>query len=178
MTASHWLRRAVSDGIPRRAAVVALVVGPILTVINQFEALTGAQPLVWWKVALTFVVPYVVATVGALGAKSAAAEPAAACQPQAPRLVSTRESGDGDGPVKARVHVTLKPGVLDPQGKAIHNALGTLGFDSVTGVRQGKFLEIELTESDPERARQDLEAMCEKLLANTVIENYRVELDV
>ena len=178
MTASHWLRRAVSDGIPRRAAIVALVVGPILTIINQFEALTGAQPLVWWKVALTFVVPYVVATVGALGAKSADPGPAAACQPQAPGLVSTRESGDGDGPVKARVHVTLKPGVLDPQGKAIHNALGTLGFDSVTGVRQGKFLEIELTESDPERARQDLEAMCEKLLANTVIENYRVELDV
>ncbi|MDJ0946690.1 MAG: phosphoribosylformylglycinamidine synthase subunit PurS [Kiloniellales bacterium] len=79
--------------------------------------------------------------------------------------------------MKARVHVTLKAGVLDPQGKAIHNALGTLGFDSVTGVRQGKFLEIELTESDPERARREVEAMCEKLLANTVIENYSVELD-
>ncbi len=80
--------------------------------------------------------------------------------------------------MKARVHVTLKAGVLDPQGKAIHTALGTLGFRSVTGVRQGKFLEIELTESDPERARREVEAMCEKLLANTVIENYSVELDV
>ena len=178
MSVGSWIRRAVSDGIPRRAAIVALVVGPVLTAINQFEALAGAQPLVWWKVALTFVVPYVVATLGALGAKSAVSGPAASCQSQGPGLVSTRESGDGDCPVKARVHVTLKPGVLDPQGKAIHNALGTLGFDSVTGVRQGKFLEIELTESDPERARQELEAMCEKLLANTVIENYRVELDV
>ncbi len=172
-----WIRRAFSDGIPRRAAIVALVVGPLLTAINQFEALTGAQPLVWWKVALTFVVPYVVATVGALGSKTGASDPAAACQSQGPGLVSTRESGDGDCPVKARVHVTLKTGVLDPQGKAIHNALGTLGFESVTGVRQGKFLEIELTESDPERARREVEAMCEKLLANTVIENYSVELD-
>lgn len=102
---------------------------------------------------------------------------AAACQPQAPGLVSTRESADGGYPVKARVHVTLKPGVLDPQGKAIHSALDTLGFGSVTGVRQGKFLEIELAESDPERARREVEAMCEELLANTVIENYSVELD-
>ncbi len=178
MATTTWLRRATSDGIPRRAAIVALVVGPVLTAINQFEALTGAQPLVWWKVALTFVVPYVVATVGALGAKSGASDPAAPCQSQAPGLVSTRESGDGDCPLKARVHVTLKAGVLDPQGKAIHTALGTLGFGSVTGVRQGKFLEIELTESDPERARREVEAMCEKLLANTVIENYSVELDV
>ena len=177
MAPMTWLRLATSNGIPRRAAMVALGVGPLLTAINQFEALTGAQPLVWWKVALTFLVPYVVATLGALGAKSATSGRAAACQSQAPGLVSTRESGDGDGPVKARVHVTLKAGVLDPQGKAIHNALGTLGFGSVTGVRQGKFLEIELTESDPERARREVEAMCEKLLANTVIENYSVELD-
>ncbi len=177
MALMTWLRLAVSGGIPRRAAIVALVVGPVLTAINQFEALTGAQALVWWKVILTFVVPYVFATIGALGAKSAAPDRAAACQSQGPGLVSTRESGDGESPVKARVHVTLKAGVLDPQGKAIHNALGTLGFDSVTGVRQGKFLEIELTESDPERARREVEAMCEKLLANTVIENYSVELD-
>ena len=102
---------------------------------------------------------------------------AAACQPQAPGLVSTCESADGGCPVKVRVHVTLKPGVLDPQGKAIHSALDTLGFGSVTGVRQGKFLEIELAENDPERARREVEAMCEKLLANTVIENYSVELD-
>ena len=177
MTPAVWLKRAVSDGIPKRAALVALVVGPILTAINQFEALFGDQALSWWKLALTFVVPYVVATVGALGAKPAAEAAPASCHDRGPRLVSGRVAADGESPVKARVHVTLKTGVLDPQGKAIHNALGSLGFDTVAGVRQGKVLEIELTESDPQRARQDLEAMCQKLLANTVIENYTVELD-
>ena len=80
-------------------------------------------------------------------------------------------------PVKARVHVTLKPGVLDPQGKAIHKALSGLGFAGVERVRQGKVIELELSESDPARARECLREMCEKLLANTVIENYAIELD-
>ena len=78
--------------------------------------------------------------------------------------------------MKARVHVTLKSGVLDPQGKAIAQALGRLGFSGVGGVRQGKFIEIELAESDADKARETVEAMCEKLLANTVIENYAIEL--
>jgi phosphoribosylformylglycinamidine synthase len=79
--------------------------------------------------------------------------------------------------VKACVHVTLKKGVLDPQGKAIHHALGTLGFDGVEDVRQGKVIEIELAETDAKKARAEVEQMCEKLLANTVIENYAVELE-
>ncbi|MBT6511490.1 MAG: phosphoribosylformylglycinamidine synthase subunit PurS [Rhodospirillaceae bacterium] len=78
--------------------------------------------------------------------------------------------------MKARVHITLKNGVLDPQGKAIHNALGTLGFDGVDGVRQGKVIDLELAETDEASAREKIEAMCQKLLANTVIENYAIEL--
>ena len=78
--------------------------------------------------------------------------------------------------VKARVHITLKPGVLDPQGKAIGNALAALGFAGVNGVRQGKYIELDLAEADAERARADVEAMCTKLLANTVIEKYAIEL--
>jgi phosphoribosylformylglycinamidine synthase len=78
--------------------------------------------------------------------------------------------------MKARIHVTLKPGVLDPQGKAIEHALGNLGFTGVRDVRQGKFIEIELDETDPARARADLETMCKQLLANTVIENYTIEV--
>jgi phosphoribosylformylglycinamidine synthase len=78
--------------------------------------------------------------------------------------------------MKARVHVTLKTGVLDPQGKAIGNALHRLGFPEVGDVRQGKFIELELAETDAERARSRLDEMCRKLLANTVIENYRIEL--
>lgn len=79
--------------------------------------------------------------------------------------------------MKARVTVTLKNGVLDPQGKAIANALGTLGISGVQDVRQGKLIEIELSESNPERAREALERMCRELLANPVIENYRYELE-
>ena len=79
--------------------------------------------------------------------------------------------------MKARVHITLKSGVLDPQGKAIGMALHDLGFGNIGDVRQGKFLEIDLDESDPQKAKSDLEAMCEKLLANTVIENYQIDLD-
>ena len=78
--------------------------------------------------------------------------------------------------LKARIHITLKNGVLDPQGKAIHNALGTLGFDGVDGVRQGKVIDLELAETDEASAREKIEAMCQKLLANTVIENYAIEL--
>ena len=78
--------------------------------------------------------------------------------------------------MKARVHVTLKNGVLDPQGKAIQHTLGSLGFDGVNDVRQGKFLELELAETDRKKAEADLKDMCEKLLANTVIENYDIEL--
>jgi len=78
--------------------------------------------------------------------------------------------------MKARVTVTLKSGILDPQGKAIEGALASLGFSGVGSVRQGKVFDIALEESDPARAKAQLDAMCEKLLANTVIESYRVEL--
>ena len=78
--------------------------------------------------------------------------------------------------MKARVHITLKTGVLDPQGKAIAKALGTLGFEGVGEVRQGKLIEIELAETDRVRAEASVRDMCEKLLANTVIEKYDVEL--
>ena len=79
--------------------------------------------------------------------------------------------------VRARVHVTLKPGVLDPQGKAIEHALHTLGFLGAGDVRQGKVIELTLDETDPAKARDSVQAMCEKLLANTVIENYAIELN-
>ena len=76
--------------------------------------------------------------------------------------------------MKARIFVTLKNGVLDPQGQAIQGALGALGFEGVNSVRQGKMFEIELADSKDAEAR--LKAMCEKLLANTVIEDFRVEI--
>ncbi len=79
--------------------------------------------------------------------------------------------------MKARITITLKPGVLDPQGKAIEGALHALGFGGVEGVRQGKFIEVEVAEDDPERARAEIERMCEQLLANTIIENYAYELE-
>jgi phosphoribosylformylglycinamidine synthase len=78
--------------------------------------------------------------------------------------------------MKARVHIMLKPGVLDPQGKAIGHALSSLGFAGVNEVRQGKVIELDLAETDAGRARQTITAMCEKLLANTVIETYAIEL--
>ena len=78
--------------------------------------------------------------------------------------------------MKARVQVTLKNGVLDPQGKAIHHALETLGFEGVIGARQGKVIELELDEIDEESAHRDVDRMCRRLLANTVIENYTIEL--
>jgi len=78
--------------------------------------------------------------------------------------------------MKARVHVTLKNGVLDPQGKAIGNALAGLGFDGVGDVRQGKFIELDIAETDAAKARDLVEQMCKRLLANTVIENYSIDL--
>ena len=78
--------------------------------------------------------------------------------------------------MKARVFVTLKNGVLDPQGKAIGHALNGLGFQGIGEVRQGKVIDIELSESDAAKARASLTEMCEKLLANTIIEKYEIEL--
>jgi phosphoribosylformylglycinamidine synthase subunit PurS len=78
--------------------------------------------------------------------------------------------------MKAKVHVTLKNGVLDPQGKAIAHALDNLGFTGIGDVRQGKFIEIDIAERDRAKAQAAVKQMCEKLLANTVIENYAIEL--
>lgn len=78
--------------------------------------------------------------------------------------------------MKARVTVRLKQGVLDPQGQAIAGALKSLGFDSVAAVRQGKVFDLDLDEADAARASETLRAMCDKLLANTVIENYEIEI--
>jgi phosphoribosylformylglycinamidine synthase len=78
--------------------------------------------------------------------------------------------------MKARVTVMLKTGVLDPQGEAVRHALGSLGFEGVAGVRQGKVIELDLTHTDAAKAEADVKAMCDKLLANTVIESYRVEI--
>ena len=78
--------------------------------------------------------------------------------------------------MKAKVHITLKPGVLDPQGRAIQHALVSLGFGGVDDVRQGKYIELDLGETDQAQARARVDEMCKKLLANTVIENYSVEI--
>ncbi|HVG46528.1 MAG TPA: phosphoribosylformylglycinamidine synthase subunit PurS [Rubellimicrobium sp.] len=78
--------------------------------------------------------------------------------------------------MKATVTVMLKNGVLDPQGEAVRRALGSLGFEGVEGVRQGKVIELDLQASDRAQAEGEVRAMCEKLLANTVIESYRIEL--
>ncbi len=80
--------------------------------------------------------------------------------------------------MKARIHVTLKNGVLDPEGKAIGNALGALGFEGVGDVRKGKFIELDLAETDEDAALKAVTQMCEKLLANTVIEDYDIKLEV
>ena len=79
--------------------------------------------------------------------------------------------------MKARVHITLKSGVLDPQGKAVHNALTSLGFEGVDDVRQGKYLELDLHEAAAQQARAAVESMCTRLLANTVIEDFQIELE-
>ena len=78
--------------------------------------------------------------------------------------------------MKVRVHITLKPGVLDPQGAAVRRSLDSLGFDGIEKVRQGKVIELDLKEADVIKATAQVEKMCEKLLANTVIENYLVEI--
>jgi phosphoribosylformylglycinamidine synthase PurS subunit len=78
--------------------------------------------------------------------------------------------------VKARVHITLKAGVLDPQGKAIAHALTALGFAGVSDVRQGKYIELDLADTDAAAAKSRVEAMCQRLLANTIVEDYKVEL--
>lgn len=79
----------------------------------------------------------------------------------------------GDRAMKARVHVMLKDGVLDPQGDAVRHALGAMGFDGVEGVRQGKVIDLDLAEGASEA---EVTEMCEKLLANTVIESYTIEM--
>ena len=78
--------------------------------------------------------------------------------------------------MKARIKIMLKNGVLDPQGEAIKHALNNIGFESVTGVRQGKVIELEIDGSDKGQVRSDLDKMCNKLLANTVIENFEIEI--
>ncbi len=78
--------------------------------------------------------------------------------------------------MKAKIHITLKSGILDPQGKAIEHALATLGFKNASNVRMGKYLEVDLQETTKDRADAEVKAMCEKLLANTIIEEYRYEL--
>jgi phosphoribosylformylglycinamidine synthase subunit PurS len=78
--------------------------------------------------------------------------------------------------VKAKIHVTLKQGILDPQGKAIEHALDSLGFKHAANVRVGKYMELDLNENDKAKAEAALKQMCEQLLANTIIEEYRYEL--
>ncbi|HEU4683761.1 MAG TPA: phosphoribosylformylglycinamidine synthase subunit PurS [Nitrospira sp.] len=78
--------------------------------------------------------------------------------------------------MKAKIHVTLKQGILDPQGKAIEHALDSLGFKGAANVRVGKYMELDLTEQDKAKADAAVRQMCEKLLANTIIEEYRYEL--
>jgi phosphoribosylformylglycinamidine synthase len=78
--------------------------------------------------------------------------------------------------VKAKIHVTLKPGILDPQGKAIEHALDSLGFTNAANVRVGKYMELDVNESDKTKAEAQVKSMCEKLLANNIIEEYRYEL--
>tara|TARA_B100000686_G_scaffold56855_1_gene61106 strand:+ start:397 stop:636 length:240 start_codon:yes stop_codon:yes gene_type:complete len=77
----------------------------------------------------------------------------------------------------AKIHITLKKDVLDPQGSVIANSLRSLGFDGVQDVRQGKYIEIKLNDNDKDSAIKKLNEMCEKLLANLVIEDYSVEID-
>ena len=79
--------------------------------------------------------------------------------------------------MRARVYVTLKPGVLDPQGQAVGKTLGRLGYNEVSSVRIGKFVEVEIDAADTATAQKRVEEMCDRLIANTVIENYRVEIE-
>ena len=79
--------------------------------------------------------------------------------------------------MKVKIQITPKNGVLDPQGKAIQKSLLALGFDEVLNVRQGKYIEIDIKEQSIEQTRLNVEEMCEKLLANTIIENYQIDID-
>lgn len=79
--------------------------------------------------------------------------------------------------MKAKIHITLKQGVLDPQGKAIETALDHMGFEGVEAARQGKYIELDLREKDRLKAQEQVTVMCEKLLANTVIERYDIEIE-
>ena len=79
--------------------------------------------------------------------------------------------------MKVKIHITLKDGVLDPQGKAVGRALESLGFSGVTDVRQGKYIEIDVEETDINQARDSVDTMCRQLLANTVMENYNIEIE-
>jgi len=81
-----------------------------------------------------------------------------------------------EGVVKAKIHVTLKQGILDPQGKAIEHALDSLGFKNTGNVRVGKYMEVDVNETDKAKAEAQVKQMCEKLLANTIVEEYRYEL--
>ena len=78
--------------------------------------------------------------------------------------------------MKAKVHIMFKEGVLDPQGKAVGHALAGLGFGGINEIRQGKYIELDLGETDPAKARKSVEAMCKQVLANTVIETYTIEI--
>tara|TARA_Y100001954_G_scaffold175010_1_gene185954 strand:+ start:596 stop:835 length:240 start_codon:yes stop_codon:yes gene_type:complete len=78
--------------------------------------------------------------------------------------------------LKARVTVMLKSGILDPQGEAVKNALNSIGYNEVSSIRQGKVIEINLNEMSEEKAKNSIEEMCKKLLANTVVENYQIEI--
>ena len=191
------LAAACRPVIVRRALIMAAVVGPILTLINQGDALVSDVPFSFWKAGLTFIVPYLVATVSAVATHrrsdagpapepchadcaplgSPHPAPQSSPQPSAAGPAQRSEGPTGNPPMKARVHVTLKPGVLDPQGKAIAGALASLGFDGVGQVRQGKVIDLEIDGADQAEARSQVEAMCRKLLANTVIEDYAIELE-
>ena len=188
------LATACRPAIVRRALVMAAVVGPVLTLINQGDALLSDIPFNYWKAGLTFVVPYLVATVSAVftqrhkeAAEGTAAQPCQAAdaplgsaqssQMLGPAASQPSERPKGTSPMKARVHVTLKPGVLDPQGKAIAGALASLGFEGIGEVRQGKVIDLEIDGADRAEAREKVDAMCRKLLANTVIEDYAIELE-
>jgi phosphoribosylformylglycinamidine synthase subunit PurS len=89
---------------------------------------------------------------------------------------NSTDTASTGAPLQAKVLITLKNGVLDPQGKEIGHSLGALGFQGVGEVRQGKFIELVLSQTDPNAARAEVEDMCKRLLANTVIENYTIEI--
>ncbi len=96
-------------------------------------------------------------------------------QHPSPLLWERGREEERDG-MKAKIHVTLKQGILDPQGKAIEHALDSLGFKNAANVRVGKYMEVDVQETDKAKVDAQVKQMCEKLLANTIIEEYRYEL--